>query len=239
MARFLPENKVTCPHCGVAVKLVAAETFNVSAANGLSIPDAFRVDHAVPTLLLLSRCPACDRSIIQAVHHGVEFFVAPRVPFRRALHGDVPAPLREDFNQALLVLHDSPMASAALSRRCLQTLLALQGAKTKDLIDQIAEIEPQLPSYVQSSMDHIRQLGNISAHAKQSKATGEIVSVEPGEADWMLQLLEDLFDHFYTKPSEAKAKKAALDAKFADAGKLKLWAAQVLDSEDPAALLQL
>lgn len=172
-------------------------------------------------VLHAAECPSCQRLIIEATTKEMRWMVSPRHAVRRPIHPDVPPAIRPDYMEAVLVLSDSPKASAALSRRCLQSLLVLQGARKSDLVDQLTEIYPLLPGYVQPYVDHVRQLGNISAHAKQSKATGEIVEVEAGEADWMLELLEELFDHFYTKPAEAKAKQAALNAKFADAGRLK------------------
>jgi hypothetical protein len=171
--------------------------------------------------LRISLCPACGKAIIQAIVNEERWLVVPRVDARRPMHESVPANLREDFLEAAAVLSISPKASAALARRCLQALLILQGAHSRDLKDQLDEIHPRLPSYVQSFVDNIRNLGNISAHPSQSHATGEILDVEPGEADWILELLEELFDHFYAKPAEAAARQSALSLKFADAGRLR------------------
>lgn len=46
-----------------------------------------------------------------------------------------------------------------------------------------------------------------------------MIDVEPHEAEWCLEIIEELFDHFYVGPAVTKAKKAALDAKLAAAGK--------------------
>lgn len=46
-----------------------------------------------------------------------------------------------------------------------------------------------------------------------SKSTGDIVDVEPGEAEWTLDVLEGLFDFFFVQPAKTVARKAALDAK--------------------------
>lgn len=140
---------------------------------------------------------------------------------RRPIHDSVPAELLADFQEAVLTLPESPKSSATLSRRCLQTLLVFQGAKERDLADQLETIHPSLPSYVQSYVDNVRKLGNLAAHAKQSIATGAIVDVQPVEAEWMLELLEELFDHYYAKPAEAQARQAPLNAQFADAQRLK------------------
>jgi len=50
-------------------------------------------------------------------------------------------------------------------------------------------------------------------------STNEILPVEPHEAEWNLEVLEGLFDFFYVQPAKAKARRAALDAKLAAAGK--------------------
>ena len=114
----------------------------------------------------------------------------------------------------------SPKASAALSRRCLQAILREAGrANQRNLSNQIEAVLPTLPTYVAGSVDYIRNVGNFAAHPMKSESTGEIVDVEPGEAEWNLDVLDMLFDHYYVKPDEAKEKRLALDAKLRDAGK--------------------
>jgi len=49
--------------------------------------------------------------------------------------------------------------------------------------------------------------------------TGQIVDVEPGEAEWNLDVLESLFDFYYVEPARVQSRKAALNAKLASAGK--------------------
>jgi hypothetical protein len=46
-----------------------------------------------------------------------------------------------------------------------------------------------------------------------------VIEVEPHEAEWCLEIIEELFEHFYVGPAVAEAKKAALDAKLVAAGK--------------------
>jgi len=113
-------------------------------------------------------------------------------------------------------------ASAALSRRCLQSVLR-DKAKTesKDLADQIQEVidSGKFPSYITDAIDGIRNIGNFAAHPTKSKSTGEIVPVEPGEAEWGLDTLEAVFDFFFVQPEIIKRKREALTKKLADAGK--------------------
>jgi hypothetical protein len=69
------------------------------------------------------------------------------------------------------------------------------------------------------TVDGIRNFGNFSAHPTDDKTTLQVIDVEPHEAEWCLEIIEDLFEYFYVGPAVAKARKAALDAKLAAAGK--------------------
>jgi len=75
-----------------------------------------------------------------------------------------------------------------------------------------------IPENLRIAIDGIRNFGNFSAHPLTDLTTLQIVDVEPEEAEWCLEIIEDCFDHFYVKPAAAKARKAALDAKLLAAG---------------------
>jgi hypothetical protein len=148
--------------------------------------------------------------------------VRPKAMARAPLSVDVPEVYAADYQEACNVLAESPKASAALSRRCLQHLLREEMKTTKrDLIDQIQEVldSGRVPSHIAESLDSVRNSGNFAAHPIKSKSTGEIVDVEPGEADWNLETLEQLFDFLFVSPAKTKARRDALNKKLADAGK--------------------
>jgi hypothetical protein len=93
------------------------------------------------------------------------------------------------------------------------------------LVKQVAafidETDPQkvAPQSLRETVDAIRNFGNFSAHPIDDKSTLQIIDVEPHEAEWCLDILDELFEHFYVRPSEAAARKAALNAKLSAAGK--------------------
>jgi len=134
---------------------------------------------------------------------------------------EVTGSVREDFIEANAVLTISEKASAALSRRCLQTILIEKGGvkPSDDLSKQIDAVLPILPKYIADDLDAIRNIGNFAAHPIKNKNTGQIEVVEPGEAEWNLDVLEELFDFYYVKPAQSQAKRQALDAKLQAAGK--------------------
>lgn len=193
--------------------------------------------------IIQHKCPGCDRfSICLHVRHPRHDGMAPAKEHmypvwpkgiaRDPVPKEVPPDLTEDYKEACLVLSDSPKASAALSRRCLQHLLR-EYAKIKDekgawkkikhgnLGNEIQQIldDDHLPTHLANELDAIRNIGNFAAHPTKDTNTGEIVDVEPGEAEWNLEVLEMLFDHYFVKPSETKKKKDELNKKLKAVGK--------------------
>ena len=157
---------------------------------------------------------------MSATHSSI--MVRPRGSSRPPCPLEVPKGIAEDYNEACLVLPDSPKASAALSRRALQHLLReTVKVKHQDLAKEIQEVldSKQLPSYIAEIVDAVRNTGNFAAHPLKSTSTGEILPVEPGEAEWNLDVLEALFDFYYVQPDKIQKKKMALNQKLIDAGK--------------------
>ena len=138
---------------------------------------------------------------------------------------EVPSQVAQDYIEACNVLPISAKASAALARRCLQNVLHSRGYKAKDLAKEIDLIlndpDPKkaLPQGLRETLDGIRNFGNFSAHPIDDKTTLQVIDVEPHEAEWCLEIIEDLFEHFYVGPAAAAAKKLSLNAKLAAAGK--------------------
>ena len=172
-------------------------------------------------------CPACKRAIIFLNFVGndrtyANRLVEPKSISRGPVPKDVPDLFANDYKEACLTLADSPKASAALGRRCLQNILREKaGVKKSDLskeIDQVIESK-QLPSHLAESIDAVRNIGNFAAHPLKSTNTGEIVDVEAGEAEWTLDVLEGLFDFYFVQPALIAKKKDALNKKLQDAGK--------------------
>ena len=179
--------------------------------------------------VLATKCPACDRAAIRLQHWATggtqllgDTIVHPRAPSRTPLPDDVPESFASDYREACLVLADSPKASAALSRRCLQNLLREKaGVKASDLSKEIDEAlaSGSLPSHLGEGLDAVRNYGNFGTHPIKSTNSGEIVEVDPGEAEWSLDILEGLFDFYFVQPAILQRKKGALNQKLADAGK--------------------
>ncbi len=123
--------------------------------------------------------------------------------------------LRLLYEQSNEVLQTSPMASAALSRRCLQQVLrGKAGVKKSNLNREIQEVldSKALPGHLADNLDYIRRLGNYAAHPEYSDA-GVLVDVEPDEAQWSIEILQHLFEFYYVLPKRSEQMKARLEAK--------------------------
>lgn len=139
--------------------------------------------------------------------------------------GEVPEELSGLYKEACLTLNVSPKASAALSRRCLQHLLRdYAEVKKSSLYNEIQEVidKNELPSYLKNSIDAIRNIGNYAAHPNKSQNTGEIIDVEPGEAEWSIDVLRELFEFYFVRPKNIKKRRQKLNEKLEEMGKNKM-----------------
>lgn len=181
---------------------------------------------------LVATCPNCLGAtfhfIIEATSTVDKYHVAQIFPRGGKFPPpplEVPTAIAADYIEANEVLPTSPKASAALSRRCLQAVLSAQGYAGRDLVKQVeaalneSDASKSLPVALKENIDAVRNFGNFSAQPVTDQTTLQIVEVEEGEAEWCLQLLLDLFEHYYVAPARAAAKRAALAAKLSAAGK--------------------
>jgi hypothetical protein len=176
-------------------------------------------------------CPDCNKAIIKVRRSPIpggditEYLAYPENISPRPIANEVPDPYRQDFGEAVAVFPLSPKASAALSRRNLQAVLRNCAAvKAGDLYNEIEEVikSGRVPSHISEGLHAVRTIGNFAAHPIKSTSTGDIVEVEPGEAEWNLDVLESLFDFYFVEPAKTAKRKAELNAKLKAAGKAEI-----------------
>ena len=212
-----------CPHCGV----VFHEEWN-----GCQIYSSTNV-HTYSWYADVAICPSCKEAIIDlrkldpsvGNYAVLDRRVYPQYSVRRPAPQEVPLSIREDYDEACAVLPISAKAAAALARRCLQAILWEKGYHKRDLAKQIDDLlneqDPTkaIPTSLRETVDAIRNFGNFSAHPVTDQTTLQIIPVHPDEAEWCLDILEEMFDNYYVKPAQATARKAALNAKLQGGGK--------------------
>lgn len=204
-----------CRHCLVE--------FHAEWADTRLQPDVFGSFWVFST-----KCPACGRANLcysRAYAGDPRIFFYPKATAREPLDASVPADMAQLYREACDVLESSARASAALSRHILQrTLHQCANIRARSLNDEIDQVlaSKALPGHIADALDAVRHLGNFAAHPIKSTSTGQIVDVEPGEAEWNLDTIEALFDFYYAQPARTAARRAALNQKLADAGKPQL-----------------
>ncbi len=225
-----------CPNCGIAISLelyggssYPTSDTPISEDEGKDRYGGYGVAHGW--------CPECDQFIVvyregivkeltdnsyHFVGDTTDNIVYPHNASRSITAGEVPESYRNDFNEAASVLALSPKASAAISRRALQQVLRNefhinQGSLAKE-IEEFIHLR-DVPSYISEAVDAVRNVGNFAAHPLKDTSTGEIVDVEPGEAEWLLEVLGSLFDFVFIQPKRLEARKRKLNEKLASLGK--------------------
>ena len=174
-------------------------------------------------------CPDCREPIIEIGNESIqidEWYLAyPRFSARAPIDNAVPEPFRRDYIEACNVLPASPKASAALSRRVLQAILKDQGYSSRDLAKQIESVlnesDPNktLPVPIRSIVDAVRNFGNFAAHTISEVTSLQIIDVDPDEAEWCLEIVEALFEHYFVAPARNKKRLDNLNSKLGKAGK--------------------
>ena len=214
-----------CPHCLVSFHDVWTDWFYGTSRTGGVISVA--QDGRGTFKLKSTWCPTCTQLIFSIERYALsgpllEKFTAYPKGTARPVPPEVEGVFAKDFTEACLVICDSEKASAALSRRCLQNLLREKAeTKAKDLAAQIQEVldSGRLPSHLAAAIDGVRAIGNFAAHPIKSERTGEVIEVESGEAEWLLDTLEWFFDFYFVQPANLEKKRDALNKKLQEAGK--------------------
>jgi len=130
----------------------------------------------------------------------------------------IPEQIRQDYLEACLISNDSPKASAALSRRCLQGIVRdyweIPIKNRGKLGAELKFIKERVNEDTWEAIQTIRSVGDIGAHME--KDVNFIVDVEPSEAELLLELIETLLEDWYVtshKRKERAAKTKALAEK--------------------------
>ena len=123
----------------------------------------------------------------------------------------IPDPIRQDYEEACLIINDSPKASATLFRRCLQGMVrdywSLPKSKRGNLKQELDSISEDVDPDVWQAIDSVRSVGNIGAHME--KDINVIVDVDPEEAGLLKELIEMLFADWYVQRHKRKERTAA------------------------------
>ncbi len=217
-----------CPHCSTTVK------FDWDSTERFSYPKDENIEHQIS----FANCPSCDELVIyliESLFDGIkhidrgiksekEVMIYPNKSKFQNVE-DIPEEYLEDYEEALKVLSASSKASAALTRRLLQNILReefkIKKSSLAQEIQTFIELEG-IPSHLTDAVDAVRNIGNFAAHPAKDKNTGEIVNVENGEAEWLIEVIEALFDFTFIQPKKLQKRREELNLKLKKIGKPKM-----------------
>lgn len=209
---------LTCPHgCGVTFNRVAQR------ASYKQLASSSELELAEETF----RCPTCGGFTVELIGFEVQqgtrqYAWTQQVfpPNSRPLPPGTPGDLAADWTEAWAILPISPRAAAAIARRSLQhVLVGSLGAKGRDLNDQINSMDGSWPTQLIEDLHMLRHIGNFSVHPIKETLSGEVVEVEPQEAEWTLEVLEQVLDLAFTRPARQRERRIGFNKKLSSAGK--------------------
>lgn len=168
----------------------------------------------------LETCPNCFDAImilsrLQPIGKRTITMIHPKGMSRAPLSNEIPEFIAQDYQEAAVFLEDSPKTSAALGRRCLRNVLHQFGFRDDDLNKEIDTLiaSRQLPKLLAEWLGAVRDIGKWEATPAKSTQPGEIQTVEPGEAEALLDTLDGLFQYYFVLPAEMNKKREELLSK--------------------------
>lgn len=195
----------TCRFCNQVMSLTPA-TYQSRYPSFDSVSKSnTAVDYRSTLRIDFYECPSCNNTsiILNGIGRDVKGLSMPIHPRSTAIQYPdyIPEKIRRDYEEAYLIAHLSPKASATLARRCLQGIIHdFWGIKLKNLNHEITALKDKIQPDLWSAIDSLRQLGNIGAHMEKDINT--IVDIDSGEAEKLLKLIELLMKEWYISREE-------------------------------------
>lgn len=180
---------------------MAARSFQCQACGGLIVSKIDSLGFnilSVPAEQSNRYSSPGDKVVPLNGNYHTEEIIYPKTQSEKKYDGVGPE-ITKDFNEARWVLEYSPNASAALSRRCLQTILRKkEGIRKPDLFGEIEEAITRkiYDKSISKWLDQIRKIGNAGAHPISSKVTSEIIEVTKDHASTLILVLEKILKHY-------------------------------------------
>ena len=220
----------TCPHCGVVAQQIWTDMRSVSEKIAVILEhlyfeyrshvdsydqgrvQAFR-DYMLRELpkiapkIFVSRSFSftnCQHCYKATVWLG-ESMIYPRLVSFSDPNEDMDEEIKELYLEAAKIFQDSPRASAALLRLCVEKLCGQLGEKEGLNVCIGNLVKRGLNIQIQQALDYCRVIGNNAVHS------GKIVLEEdPDKVSILFDLVNDIAQEMITKPKEMEEKYSSL-----------------------------
>lgn len=121
----------------------------------------------------------------------------------RSFPVSIPSHILQDYQEACLTVELSPKVAAALSRRCLSSMLRdYWQVQPGSLSDEFRQIKSTADPLTWEAIESIRRSGMTGARMESEGA--EIFETEPGEAELLIGLIETLMEDWYLARDERR-----------------------------------
>ena len=191
---------ILCPNC----QSISAQTWYYGLGSNCVSTGTISSMTGQPILrpsfiIIRATCNSCGKDSIWKKDEDTleESLVIPKKTVGvESSNPDMPDEIAKIYNEASLVLSDSPRASAALSRLAIDKLTTQLEPEGKNLNLRIGKlVEKGLPATIQQSLDIVRVIGNNAVHP------GEIDITDNREiALSLLELLNFIVDNQISQP---------------------------------------
>lgn len=191
------EGQFHCPHCNVYAK----QFWGFLNSSG-------RVEHGIrwypknesgfgeelSDSFTVSKCEHCN----DLVFWHNDKMIYPKSITVEPVNEDLNDEARDLYNEAAVILHDSPRAAAVLLRLALQSLLRELGGDGRNINNDIATIVKQgVDRQVQKALDIIRVFGNNGAHDSSIDLNEKLEDVQ-----YIFSLINFVADKMITQKKE-------------------------------------
>lgn len=160
IAPTLDKKSFHCPNCDV----LAEQTWTKSVVgNYVQIqPNGQQVGaYYTLTNYKVAKCTHCDKFSIWLT----DKMVYPLSGTVEMANSDLPADIKNDYNEAKDIVNISPRGAAALLRLAVQKLCVHLGEKGTNINDDIKSlVKKGLPQTMQQALDSVRVIGNNAVH---------------------------------------------------------------------------
>ena len=159
-----------------------------------------------PQHFSFARCQNCSRMSIWTEQD--KKMIYPRLSSFPDPNADMDDEVKKLYLEATQIFQDSPRASAAILRLCVEKLCGQLGEKG-DLNTLIGNlVKKGLDQRIQQALDYCRVIGNNAVHP------GEInIEEDPYVVELLFDLVNDIAQEMITKPKEMKEKYSSLPGK--------------------------
>lgn len=187
-----------CPFCGHAQAYVNSCDVTDNGIYKRTTPIAKEYQESSFSIFSLTcRNKSCGRIAVTAINRTShkQIDIVPQITMKHYPEY-IPEQIRNDYEEANMILEHSPKAAATLLRRCLQGMIRdFWGIQKGTLNAEINELNGKISAMQWKAIDGLRKIGNIGAHME--KDVNLIIDIEINEAEKLLKLIELLFEKWY------------------------------------------